>query len=45
MRHRLDIGLLSAFVVALALPTFALAQAADLVLRGGRAYYRRNEPG
>jgi predicted amidohydrolase YtcJ len=36
MRHRLDIGLLTAFVVALALATSALAQPADLVLRGGR---------
>src|SRR5262245_26850379 len=36
MRHRLDIHLLSAFVVVLALATSAFAQPADLVLRGGR---------
>ena len=36
MRHRLDIGLLSAFLVAFALTTSALAQPADLVLRGGK---------
>src|SRR5215470_17379510 len=36
MRHRLDIGLLSTFLIALALATSALAQPADLVLRGGR---------
>src|SRR6478735_6566545 len=36
MRHRLDIRLLSAFLVAFALATSALAQPADLVLRGGR---------
>ena len=36
MRHRLDIALLFAFFVAFALATSALAQPADLVLRGGR---------
>jgi predicted amidohydrolase YtcJ len=36
MRHRLDIQLLSALFVAFALATSALAQPADLVLRGGR---------
>jgi predicted amidohydrolase YtcJ len=35
MRHRLDIQLLSAFVVGFALATSALAQPADLALRGG----------
>jgi predicted amidohydrolase YtcJ len=36
MRHRLDVALLSAFFVAFTLATSALAQPADLVLRGGR---------
>jgi predicted amidohydrolase YtcJ len=36
MRHRLDSALLSAFLVTFALATSALAQPADLVLRGGR---------
>ena len=36
MRHRLDVALLSAFLVAFTLATSALAQPADLVLRGGR---------
>src|SRR5258705_5009892 len=36
MRHRLDIGILSGLFVALALATSALAQPADLVLRGGK---------
>src|SRR3954469_11131722 len=36
MRHRLDVALLSAFLVAFALTTSALAQPADLVLRGGK---------
>jgi predicted amidohydrolase YtcJ len=36
MRHRLDIQLLSAFFAAFALATSALAQPADLVLRGGK---------
>jgi len=36
MRHRLDIGVLSGLFVALALATSALAQPADLVLRGGK---------
>jgi predicted amidohydrolase YtcJ len=35
MRHRLDIQLLSAFVIGFALATSALAQPADLALRGG----------
>src|SRR3954447_14755638 len=36
MRHRLDVAFLSAFFVAFTLTTSALAQPADLVLRGGR---------
>jgi hypothetical protein len=36
MRHRLDVAFLSAFFVAFTLATSALAQPADLVLRGGR---------
>ena len=36
MRHRLNIHLLSALLIAFALATSALAQPADLVLRGGR---------
>ena len=36
MRHRLDVALFSAFFVAFTLSTSALAQPADLVLRGGR---------
>jgi hypothetical protein len=36
MRHRLDVALFSAFFVAFTLATSALAQPADLVLRGGR---------
>src|SRR6476619_3712507 len=36
MRHRLDVALLSAFLVAFTLATSALAQPADLVLRGGK---------
>ena len=35
MRHRLDVALFSAFFVAFTLSTSALAQPADLVLRGG----------
>jgi hypothetical protein len=36
MRHRLDVRLLCALFIAFALATSALAQLADLVLRGGR---------